>query len=193
MKLPLGQARMAESDLDKLLERSQKGDSAAWSALVQNFQGLVYSIPRRYRLNEEDASDVFMFTFQALYQNVDRLTSGRALPKWLATTATRETLKLIRLRSNHEADLPLEELIASEDADCEDEAIRSSEAMQVRAALKKLGGRCRDLLQLLYCDEEPAYVEIAAALKISVGAIGPTRSRCLGKLRKMLTEEDFFG
>ena len=183
---------MAESDLDRLLERSQKGDSAAWSMLVQNFQGLVYSIPRRYRLNEEDAADVFMFTFQALYQNVDRLTTGRALPKWLATTATRETLKLMRLRGNHEADMPLEELIASEDADCEVEAIRSSEARQVRAALIKLGGRCRELLQMLYCDEEPAYAEIAAALKISVGAIGPTRSRCLGKLRKMLSEEDFF-
>lgn len=182
-----------DSELQRLLERSRAGDADAWSALVAKLQGLVYSVPRRYRLDEDDAGDVFMTTFQALHRNLDRLESGRALPRWLATTAARESLRLLRLKSRTTSDVPLEEIIAEEDADAEAETVRSDDALRVRRALEGMAGRCRDLLSALYSDEDTPYADIAAHLGMPVGAIGPTRARCLDKLRKMLESEGFFG
>jgi RNA polymerase sigma factor (sigma-70 family) len=182
-----------DSELQRLLERSRSGDADAWSMLVAKLQGLVYSVPRRYRLDEDDAGDVFMTTFQALHRNLDRIESGRALPRWLATTAARESLRLARLKSRTTSDVPLEEIVAEEDASAEAEAVRSDDALRVRRALTQMAARCRDLLGALYADEETPYAEIAARLGVPIGAIGPTRARCLDKLRRTLESEGFFG
>ena len=182
-----------DSELDRLFERCQRGDADAWSALVARFQALVYSVPRRYRLGEDDAADVFSTTFAALHRNLDRIESGRALPRWLATTAARESLRLRRLADRTTSDVSLEEIVADEDADAEREAIRSDDAYRVRAAMARMAPRCRDLLGALYAEEEASYADIAARLDIPVGAIGPTRSRCLEKLRKSMESEGFFG
>ncbi|MFI5385098.1 MAG: RNA polymerase sigma factor, partial [Fimbriimonadales bacterium] len=82
--------------MDDLVRRCLKRDHEAWSRLIGRFQGLVYSIPKRYGLSEEDASDVFQTTFQALLRNLDRIEDAKVLPKWLAVTASRESLRLKR-------------------------------------------------------------------------------------------------
>src|SRR4051812_20536767 len=86
-------------DLDDLVQRCIKRDAQAWSRLVERFQNLVYSIPRRYGLNEEDAADVFQTTFQALLRNLDKIEAARTLPKWLSVTASRESLRVKRISS----------------------------------------------------------------------------------------------
>jgi RNA polymerase sigma factor (sigma-70 family) len=182
-----------DSELQRLLERSRIGDADAWSTLVGKLQGLVYSVPRRYRLDEDDAGDVFMTTFQALHRNLDRIESGRALPRWLATTAARESLRLARIKSRTTSDVLLEEIVAEEDANAEAEAVRADDALRVRRALGQMAARCRDLLSALYTEEDVAYTEISDRLGIPVGAIGPTRARCLEKLRRMLESEGIFG
>ena len=182
-----------DSELDRLLERSRRGDADAWGTLVERLQALVYSVPRRYRLGEDDAADVFAVTFAALHRNLDRIESGRALPRWLATTAARESLRLRRLAERTTSEVALDEIVAGEDADAEREAVRADDAHRVRTAMARMASRCRDLLSALYSDDDAAYVDVAARLGIPVGAIGPTRARCLEKLRKSMEAEGFFG
>jgi RNA polymerase sigma factor (sigma-70 family) len=181
-----------DTELERLLQRARGGDSDAWGKLVARLQNLVYSVPRRYRLDEDDAGDVFMTSFQALHRNLDRIESGRALPRWLATTAARESLRLVRLKVRTKTEVTLEDLVVQEEATAEAEAIKSDDAFRVQANLASMAARCRDLLSALYGDDEAPYAEIAERLGVPIGAIGPTRARCLEKLRKMMEAEGFF-
>ena len=181
-----------DSELDPLLERSRRGDSVAWSLLVARLQGLVYAIPPRYGLGGDDADDVFLATFEALHRNLDRVGGGRVLPSYVATVATRESLRIQRLTSRA-AEVPLDELLAADDRDAEAEAVRADEAYRVRSALARMAPGCRTLLQALYAEDEAAYADVSARLGLPMGTIGPTRARCLEKLRRMLEKEGFFG
>lgn len=183
------------SDAEVLIERCRKGDQAAWARLVESFQSLVYSIPKRMGLQDTDSADVFQATFLALYQNLDRIESGQALPKWLAVTASREALRVKRLSKRGSGD-PLESLenvLSTEETWVEEEAARAVDAETVRRAIQKLPGRCVELIRALFYEGQESYSNIAARLGLPTGSLGPTRARCLEKLRKVLTEWGFFG
>lgn len=182
-------------DLDDLVRRCLRRDSQAWARLVERFQNLVYSIPRRYGLNEDDAADVFQATFQALLRNLDRIESARTLPKWLAVTASRESLRLKRAASRsvsaEDRGMDLETMVAAEEQSAEDNAVQAERADLVRRMTNELNERCRDLLTMLYLADDPPYEEISEKLAMPIGSIGPTRARCLEKLRKKLEEAGF--
>lgn len=185
------------ADLPRLLQRCRQGDSDAWGDLVENLQRLVYSIPKRMGLNDEDANDVFQATFLALYRSLDRIDNAQTLPKWVAVTASRESMRLRRIgartvSSGGADERGLDELLADEDAGAEAAALQAVETTEVRQALVKLGGKCQTLLTLLYAEEDASYVEISEKLSMPIGAIGPTRARCLEKLRKILLASNFF-
>lgn len=165
------------------IRKCRLGDDRAWNSLVAEFQRLVYSIPKRSGLSDTDADDVFQATFLALYRNLDRIDDAQTLPRWLATTASRETYRLARKNKTTGAE-NLDDVIAAEDATAEAMALESVEAEGLHRALEKLGGKCEQLLRLLYFFEAP-YQEISERLRIAVGAIGPTRARCLDKLRRI--------
>lgn len=175
-------------DLPKLVERARRGNSDAWAQLVDRFQNLVYSVARRTGLGSDDAGDVFQATFLALYRNLDRIEQPETLPKWLSVTAAREALKLKRNASRFVDDAAvldrLDDVLADEEASAEALAIEAEDADYWRRALVELGGRCERLLTALYLDEK-SYDEITSSLEIPMGAIGPTRARCLEKLRKL--------
>ena len=175
-------------DLPKLVDRARRGDSHAWAQLVDRFQNLVYSIARRTGLNSDDAGDVFQATFLALYKNLDRIEQPETLPKWISVTAARESLKLKRNSARYVDDPALmdrlDDVLADEEASAETLAIDAEDADYWRKALVELGGRCEQLLSALYL-EERSYEEITDTLGMPTGAIGPTRSRCLEKLRKL--------
>ena len=187
-----------ESDLNSLLNRCRRGDAAAWRDLVDRFQGFVYSIPKRMRLSDEDCADVFQSTFVALYRHLDRIESSSALPKWLGVTASREALRVKRLSSRMalvaegETDRPLEDVLADEDMSAEQEALAACDSLVVRQAVQSLNERCAKLLHALYLGPERPYQDVSASLGIPIGAIGPTRARCLEKLRKKLMDAGFF-
>ncbi len=165
------------------IRKSLLGDERAWNSLVAEFQRLVYSIPKRSGLGDSDCDDVFQGTFVALYRHLDRIDDPQTLPRWLATTASRETYRVSR-RLSKQGFENLDEQLAAEDASAETMAIDAVQTEGLHRALAKLGGRCEQLLKLLYF-EESAYQEIAERLKIAIGAIGPTRARCLDKLRRL--------
>lgn len=179
-------------DLARLVERCQKGDAEAWHELVDLFGRHVYSIPRRYRLSADDAEDVFQATFASLVQRIDHIEDPATLPKWLAVAATRLSLRTKRLNSRSASingdEAGLIETLASEEADAEAEGVRSAEAWAVREAIENVGGKCTPLLTLLYLEEDLSYDDISARTGIPVGSIGPTRSRCLQKVRKILLD-----
>lgn len=185
-----------KDDLEALLRRCQKRDSLAWKELIQRFSSLVYSVARRYGLNEEDCSDVFQLTFQALYQGLDRIEQPETLPKWLSVTASRMSLRANRNRGKtipfETEDMNLNEVLAAEDRSAEENAVIACDAFELRRALAQLTDRCGSLLQALYFEEDLSYHEISLQLDIPIGAIGPTRSRCLEKLRKVLEKQGFF-
>ena len=182
----------------ELAARCNRGDGAAWEILVQRYQRLVYAIVRRIGLDEHMAADVFQTVFTRLIEHLPKLTQQDRLQAWIVTTAKREAL-LQRSRGQRTVSMTRDDdgdgEVASAEWDVADDALLPDDALdalqsqnQVRQALDRLDSRCRDLLTMLYgdADEAVAYDQIAARLDMPVGSIGPTRARCLGKLRKLV-------
>jgi RNA polymerase sigma factor (sigma-70 family) len=148
----------------------------------------------RMQFDEHVAADVFQTVFTRLLDHLPRLTDPDRLQAWIVTTAKRESL-LYRKRALRTVSLTPE----SEDEemlDIEDDALPPDEALEnlqmqnvVRNAMVEIDARCRELLSLLYSDDDDkrAYEEVAEQLGMPVGSIGPTRARCLEKLRKLVT------
>lgn len=184
---------MGWDDEAALLRACRAGDAAAWEMLVQRYQRLVYAIPRRAGLSEEQSADVFQNTFVTLLEHIDRIERPERIGAWLATTARRESLRQLRrqrvsvpLNSDDEEN---EQHIQLVDPDLlPDEAIELLEQQQqVRQAVAALDERCRELLTMLFFRADmPPYTEIAAAFGIPAGSIGPTRARCFKKLQRLL-------
>ncbi len=171
-------------DPSGLVRAAAGGDQAAWDALVARYVGLVWATARSYRLEDADASDVVQTTWLRLVEHLDRLRDPAAVGSWLATTARNEALRVIRVRSRELATDELDE--PSDEAPLDRGLLDTERDGAVRVAFSLLRERCQALLRLLSMDEAPSYEEIGAALDMPIGAIGPTRARCLEQLRKHL-------
>lgn len=192
---PVGSA-WDDLDLDRLLARAQRQDGRAWSQIVDRFQSLVYSIPRRQGLTREDAEDVFQTTFAALYQALPGLTTGKVLPKWLATTAARTTFRVLRSKGRTASlgdERTLEDLVEDEDRRADELSVQAEAADLVRRGILDLPDKCRNLLTLLYFEDEASYQQISESLGMPIGAIGPNRARCLERLKRFLVKHGFDG
>jgi RNA polymerase sigma factor (sigma-70 family) len=188
---------MEPSD-EALVLACRRGDASAWEALVWRYQRLVYAIPRRAGLDQEQSADVCQRTFAVLVEKIDQLEQPARIGAWLATVAKRETWRISRREQTAGTTqyLSPEGQLAEEAlADAllpEEELVRLEEQHTVRLALAQLEERCRRLLTLLfYRSDAPPYAEVAAALGVSAGHIGPTRARCLQKLRHILDAVGF--
>jgi len=172
-----------------LLARCRAGDSAAWDEVVARYGRLVYSIARSYRLNEADAADVVQVTFRVLLQSLDRLAPDSRLGYWLGTVARRHTWRQVQ-RVRRETPEEETTLVARAEAlghPAPGHAEKWELAEWVHHGLAQIDARCRALLTRLYLDPaEPSYEEIARELALPLGSIGPTRARCLGKVRAAL-------
>lgn len=186
---------MEPSD-EALVSACRRGDEVAWEKLVARYQRLIYSIPRRAGLDEFSSSDVFQNVFAGLVSRLDSIEQPERLKAWLVTAAKRETWRLISQRktsgvSYDSHDGESREIPEIEDrSPLPDEELLSLETQHnIRTAVSALDDRCRELItRLFYCDEPPAYSEIAASLRIPEGSVGPTRARCLKKLMSRLTD-----
>ncbi|MFA9431097.1 RNA polymerase sigma factor [Egicoccus sp. AB-alg2] len=178
---------MDRAEVEALVRAAGTGDQGAYDRLVERFSGLVWAVVRSHRLADADAQDAFQTTWLRLVEHLDRLRDPRAVGGWLATTARHESLRLLR-DADRVRPAEAEDLDRAQDVlPVGDEMILCDERdAELWSAVGELGQRCRSLLRVLMADPAPSYQEVAAALGIPIGSIGPTRGRCLERLRVSL-------
>jgi RNA polymerase sigma factor (sigma-70 family) len=175
------------SAVASLVERAAAGDQDAWNGLVETFASTVWAIARGHRLNPADAADVFQTTWLRLLEHLDRIQHPEQVGAWLATTARRECLRLIRLAGRHVLNgdgfdvLPDPATSRSLDRDL----LAGERKRIVDHLVSQLPVRSQLLLRLLSASTPLSYAEISEALSMPVGSIGPTRARALEQLRRL--------
>ena len=185
---------MEDIDLQLVLA-CRRGDQLAWERLVRRYQRLIYAIPLRAGLDEDQAAEIFQDVFTTLFQKLNDIEQPEKLHAWLVTTTRRKTLHAIskaqlRQQSQVDADEPyLVSSVRDESPLPDEQLLILEEQHRIRTALSSLDERCRTLLEMLfYLSEPPSYADIANALGVPEGSIGPTRARCLAKLLRMLNK-----
>jgi len=170
-----------------LVIRARNGDSQAWDALVERYAPLVWSICRRYRLGSADAEDVNQSVWLALVDQLVALREPAALPGWLATTTRRECGRVLRTARGPQMawyapdaeDIPDEQAVTAEE-----ELLQAERQAALREAFTYLPPSCQQLIGMLIQDPPVPYAKISTELGIPIGSIGPSRRRCVDKLRR---------
>jgi RNA polymerase sigma factor (sigma-70 family) len=173
----------------RLVHSAARGDHRAWDALVDEFGGLVWSVARAHRLSDADAADVAGATWLALVENLDSVRDAERVGAWLATTARRECLRVLR---GAKRQIPTGDELGEEPADAPDlggDLLTEERDAVLWSAFERLPARDQALLRLLVADPQPSYEEISAALEMPIGSIGPTRARSLERLRRELERD----
>jgi RNA polymerase sigma factor (sigma-70 family) len=178
---------MSDPQLDQLVRAAAAGDQSAWNELVERFERLVWATTRAYRLSRSDAADVAQTVWLRLVENLDRIRDPERLGAWLATTARRESLRYIRLHGREQLSDDADVFEAPSDDPLEVALLTEERDTALWTAFAKLSERCQTLLRLLVSEDEPSYETIGAALDMPIGAIGPTRMRCLDRLRSYVS------
>jgi len=174
------------SDPTDLLGRAAVGDREAWDEIVERYGRLVWSVVRGFRLDAAAAADVTQTVWLRLVEHVGRIEEPDRLPGWLATTARNESLRVSRASRRQvpvavELDPPDPGAVSPEEKVLDDEL-----AADVAGAFAHLDEGCRELLRLLTLDPPLDYQTVSELLGRPIGSIGPTRGRCLDRLRALL-------
>jgi RNA polymerase sigma factor (sigma-70 family) len=178
---------LVDASHGELLTAAASGDQGAWDALVNRYTSLLWSIARSYGLPAPDAADAVQTTWLRLLEHLDQIADPERLPGWLATTTRRECMHASRRIDRRTS--PAADLLDIPDGGPGVDAglLRDERDAALWRALSKLDDFCRRLLRVLMADPPPTYAEVSAALGIKVGSIGPTRARCLEKLRGLIS------
>ena len=179
-------ASVQEPTVSDLVAAAIAGDAAAWNAIVDRFAGLVWAIARRHRLSAADAADVSQTTWLRLVEHLERIEKPERIGAWLATTARHESLRVLRL-ANRQIPVPNEdffELARADEPGLDAALIAQDRNRELAELVMTLPPRCQELLHVLTADSPPNYVEIGAQLGMPTGSIGPTRARCLERIRR---------
>lgn len=177
------------SEVAAFVLAAAEGDQHAWNALVDRYTGLVWSIARGHRLGGADAADVVQTTWLRLVENLGRIRNPAAVGSWLATTARRESLRVIDRSARTmptDSDWLLELPPHDGSPGVDDRLLRTERDAVLLDALRELPPRCQTLLRVLMADPPPRYEDVSAALDMPIGSIGPTRGRCLERLRTII-------
>lgn len=187
----------SERDDSWLANACLDGDPVAWESLIDRYQRLIYSIPIRARLSPDDAADIFQSVCLKLYETLPKIRDHERISSWLITTTSRECWRIAARNRREHGSLGCDE---NAGADClgaihspeplADEQREILEQQQlVREAVQSLPDRCRQLITMLfYGKDEFSYADVARRMKMPVPSVGPTRARCLEKLKRLLQD-----
>jgi len=177
-----------DTESGELVRRAAAGDGAAWAELTRRYTRLLWFIVRSYRLNAADAEDAVQSTWVRLLENLDRIRDPERLGPWLVTTARRECLRALR-RSGRESPTGDDRSLDVTDSQppLDTALLRDERDAALWSAFSNLGERCQALLRLLFSDPPVSYANISEILGMPIGAIGPTRQRCLDDLRRRIS------
>jgi RNA polymerase sigma factor (sigma-70 family) len=170
----------------ELVLRARESDADAWAALVERYTGMLWTIARSYDLGAADCGDVIQTAWLRLVERLHLLRNPDGVGAWLATTAHRESRRTLRQGRR-------ERLAAIECTSIERTGPPSYGEYidyDVERLLAALPEQCRTILRILAQAPPLSYAEVAAALEMPIGSIGPTRRRCLAKLREHMGAGD---
>ena len=184
---------MTEPTVTELLTAAGSGDQGAWDALVDRFGRLVWSVVRGFRLDSASAADVSQTVWLRLVENLDRIRDPERLASWLATTARNESIRAKRKQSRA---VPTDfefDIVDPSAAPLDERMIRDERIAGVAAAFNEISPSCQQLLRLLTTDPPLDYETISEMIDRPIGSIGPTRARCLERLRRVLERNEQLG
>lgn len=172
----------SSSDLPALVARALERDQRAWRDLVNRLKGVAWKVIYSYDLSEDDRNDAFASTFFRLHERLATVREPEKLPGWVATTARNEANTVSRRRSKL---VPMAELpLRTVDHGDHGEGLESDELRTaLYAAFSSLSPEHQALMRMLSADPPIGYDEISRVLNLPHGSIGPTRARCLQRLR----------
>jgi RNA polymerase sigma factor (sigma-70 family) len=174
--------------LNEMVAAAHDGDQAAWSDLVARFRGRVFRVARAHGLDPYQADDVAQETWLRLYRSLDSVRDPFSLGAWIETTARRESLRAL-IGHRHEEltgeDVGVDRPVLDDGG----EAVLEERRAALARGLTKLNRRQRALMESLLADPAPSYADVSLRVGIPIGSIGPTRGRCVKRLRQELAPE----
>ncbi len=180
-----------EPTTSELVGQCLAGQQTAWEALLSRYERLIYYTALRTGMTTDEAADVFQAVCLIWLEELGRLRDPERLGAWLVTTTRRECwarLKRNRVVEEEDPEMSVERAAAPEESP-EVLAAQAEDANAVRLALQQLPEPCRKLLQLFFYDpDQLSYSAVARRLKMPANSLGPTRTRCLKKLREILRQ-----
>jgi RNA polymerase sigma factor (sigma-70 family) len=169
------------------------GDEQAWDRFIADYGGTILAVASRFNLSHDDREDLFQNTCLSAVRSIQTLRNPARLSSWVYSIAYRLVVDMLRRRRGTSLERhgggnpPIAS--AAQGASVEDSLVWAQEIARLHEALGRLEDRCRRLLRALYlCDQPLSYLEIARREGIPVGSIGPTRARCLKKMRILLDD-----
>ena len=174
--------------LNEMVAAAHDGDQAAWADLVARFRGRVFRVARAHGLDPDQADDVAQETWLRLYRSLDSVRDPFSLGAWIETTARRESLRAL-IGHRHEEltgdDVGIDRPALDDAAD----AVLEERRAALARGLTRLNRRQRALMESLLADPAPSYADVSLRVGIPIGSIGPTRGRCVKRLRQELAPE----
>ncbi len=173
----------------ELVQACLNGDEVAWASLVQRYRRLIYTIPLRFGMPVAMAEEVFQEVCLVLLQSMGTIRDKTRLSSWLVTVTRRTCIEHWRHSGSSNALEELSDCVDEHNSEMEEKLLALERRHTLQRALERLDERCRLLLEALFLSENPpSYAEIARDMGIPEGSIGPTRARCLDKLRKFIVK-----
>ena len=179
------------SNIADLLSRAGDGDPTAWEEILRHYSTLVWATVRSFRLQEADTLDAVQTTWLRLAENAHQIRHPQRLGAWLATTARRECLRILRhITSIHHCSQTIQEAASDPSTWPEHITIEAETARSLWEHVDELPPRRRTVLRALFTDNPQPYSQIATTTGIPPGGIGPTRNRALRQLREKLDKNN---
>ncbi|GAA5130621.1 sigma-70 family RNA polymerase sigma factor [Pseudonocardia adelaidensis] len=171
-----------EAGNDQLLHSAGGGDERAWTEIVQRYRGLVSAVVRSYRLQDADAHDAEQRTWLRLVEHRHAVRDPERLGGWLATTASRECLRILR----ESRAVVTDELDAVPDPDrtVEDQVVDADTVSRLWTIVATLPPRGRTIMMELFAEEPRPYADVARDTGIPIGSLGPSRARLIDRVRR---------
>jgi RNA polymerase sigma factor (sigma-70 family) len=169
--------------------RWRSGEAGGLDDLVLRLSPVLWHVVRAHGLDTERAQDVVQTTWLTFVRRHESITEPQAVAAWLTTTARREAWRVAKAASRHApvADEILETALPHQPS-AESKAVAEDENARLWGCVSKLSERCQRLMRIVAFDDRPDYRGLAEDLQMPVGSIGPTRGRCLAKLKSLLAE-----
>jgi RNA polymerase sigma factor (sigma-70 family) len=175
------------SQAAQLFSRFRDGDEAAMSDLVTLVTPILWHTARAQRMDHDAAQDVVQTVWLALVRSAGSISDPQAVLQWLIVSTRREAWRVVRRADRVESrDFEPDDIVTPSDAAPESLVLSSDEDGRLWRHIADLPERCRALLRVIAFADRPDYASVAQSLGMPVGSIGPTRGRCLAKLRQSL-------